>query len=234
MVGGATNGYSSVANSAADSSSHHSHGHGHGGSSKPRKAHDHLDITIFPNGASDVKALDSPMFGAHSRKSTPIEAQTHDFFNAILLSIVLSIHAFLEGLAVGSSVDQNRFWVAFIAVVSHKWIDGFALGSNIHVSNLRTKMLQRKHFIALGSVFSIVTPIGIAVGILIDEEASSKRGTQDVVSGVLQAICSGTFFYIAIYEVIIREFHAGASHTWLKALSFTLGYSVMCVIAIWM
>ena len=46
-----------------------------------------------------------------------------------ILALVLSIHSFIEGLALGVQSDVTQTTILLIAIASHKWIEAFAFGA---------------------------------------------------------------------------------------------------------
>jgi zinc transporter 1/2/3 len=54
-------------------------------------------------------------------------------------------------------------------------------------------------FISLIIIFAIFTPIGIGLGLILS-------GSSKLVEGIILAISTGTFIYVAASEVIVEEF----------------------------
>ena len=65
-------------------------------------------------------------------------------------------------------------------------------------------------------VFALATPIGIAIGILIQSTANP------FINGVFLALTAGTFVYIAASEVLVEEF-ARDVNRWAKFGAFLPG-----------
>ena len=56
--------------------------------------------------------------------------------------------------------------------------------------------------------FSLATPIGIAIGLML-------QGTNEMVEIVFSSFAGGTFVYIAASEVIVEEFSIPGRKKWL-------------------
>lgn len=68
-------------------------------------------------------------------------------------------------------------------------------------------------------LFSLATPLGITMGILLKE--ASK-----MVDIVFQCLAGGTFIYIACSEVVVEEF-AMPGYKWTKLLFFIIGAAMI-------
>jgi zinc transporter 1/2/3 len=141
----------------------------------------------------------------------------------------LSIHALIEGLAIGIQDTTPRVMILFTAVISHKFVVGFCLGVELSVSAGATF----KHHFAAIFVFSMGSVLGIAIGMgLVDLSSVSDSKFLPI----MQGIAGGTLLYVTVCEVLPREkarWHqnrvnraAGLS----QLLAFTLGFTVMTLL----
>ena len=55
------------------------------------------------------------------------------------------------------------------------------------------------------STFSLITPVGIGVGIALTETASEDSSLQNAVVTVLQGLAAGTLIYVVFFEVLEKE-----------------------------
>ena len=74
-------------------------------------------------------------------------------------------------------------------------------------------------------VFALATPIGIAIGILIQSTANP------FINGVFLALTAGTFVYIAASEVLVEEF-ARDVNRWAKFGAFFTGITLISLVLI--
>lgn len=146
---------------------------------------------------------------------------------AVVLFIALSFHSVLEGLGIGAQTSSA--WGVFLAIVVHKGLAAFALGSGLVQSSLKTA-----HVVLYMVLFSFMSIIGIVVGWLIAADSSEDSAA----AGICVALASGTFIYVAVMEVIPQEFprHGGdekAGHATQKVLALVLGYAIFGLLAKW-
>lgn len=152
---------------------------------------------------------------------------------ALVLFLALSFHSVLEGLGIGAQTTSA--WGVFLAIVLHKGLAAFALGSGLAQSSLPST-----HVIAYMVLFSFMSIIGIIVGWIVAADESEDAAA----AGICVALASGTFIYVAVMEVIPAEFprhpppaskHPGAHAraTFHKTLALGLGYAIFGVLAKW-
>ncbi|XP_023322722.1 zinc transporter ZIP1 isoform X3 [Eurytemora carolleeae] len=124
------------------------------------------------------------------------------------------------GLAIGLQDDSASLISIFVAVIVHKAVMAFSLGLNIAQS-----VMSVKNFIISNFIFSISSPIGLAVGIGIADLPSSLP--QNIANGILQGIAGGTFLYITFFEVLPHELNVPTNRLW-KVLFVLLGFALIC------
>ena len=78
--------------------------------------------------------------------------------------------------------------------------------------------------VALMTVFSICTPIGVLMGMALSND-------NDLVEIVFTSFAAGTFLYIACSEVIIEEFSDGNAKWW-KWLFFLIGIAFIVLMGL--
>ena len=135
--------------------------------------------------------------------------------SAFILLLSLSIHGLFECLALGIQTVYKKTLFLFIALMIHKWAEAFALG----ILFVKAKF-SKKFFYLIIILFSVVGPIGVAIGIVLAETAG------ELVEGIFLSISTGTFLYVACSEVIIEEFSTPEK----RYIKFCL-YLVGCVFA---
>jgi len=158
----------------------------------------------------------------HDHDHLPLELFVHSTLRATLLCLALSFHSLFEGLAIGLQTTLGNVWSIFFAVTAHKGIMAFSLGLTIAQTNLkmRIKMLAV-------AIFSIASPIGIAIGIGVTDMPESIG--RDIANSSLQGISCGTFLYIALLEVLFPEL-SNPNNRMPKILTMLLGFSLISVL----
>ena len=58
-----------------------------------------------------------------------VERPNKSSFTPYLLALVLSLHSIVEGLVLGVETHEKTTLVVLVAIISHKAIEAFALGS---------------------------------------------------------------------------------------------------------
>ncbi|EFN87022.1 zinc transporter ZIP1 [Harpegnathos saltator] len=113
------------------------------------------------------------------------------------LALALTVHAVLEGLAIGLQTQIAEVLLLTGAVASHKFVVAFCLGLELTgVSKSVAKLIFAIFLFASGSV------LGIGIGMLtfqVDTDWSK------MVLPILQGLAGGTLLYVTVSEVLPRE-----------------------------
>lgn len=131
--------------------------------------------------------------------------------------LALSIHEIFEGMAIGLNNNVDDVWLLFLAVATHKLVIAFCIGLELAWSGARNSVI-----IVYVATFSVVTPIGIAIGMIISKYDSSEDGHLNPTAIVLQGLAAGTLLYVVFFEVLARHKKSGWSHLFAVALGFGL------------
>lgn len=158
--------------------------------------------------------------GHHNHSHMSHAVLKHSSLRSVMLLLALSFHSVFEGLAIGLQDNSAQLLSIFIAVIVHKAVMAFSLGLNIAQSNLSVK-----NFVISNIIFSVSSPIGVAIGIGVADLPTSLP--QDICNGILQGIAGGTFLYITFFEVLPHELNVPNKRLW-KVLFVILGYSCIC------
>ena len=164
-------------------------------------------------------------------------------FASAILFVALSVHSILAGLSIGFVNNIDSISSTAIAVVAHKGFAGYALGSAMVAANA-----DRHRHVILSGLFAMSTPLGIFIGML----TRDFIGKDSLTTGVIKSLVAGTFLYISIIEVGMKELlicrqdtpaagdsrhkGSGLSEGKIEALklgTLTMGYGLMSLLAIW-
>eukprot|EP01029_Cantina_marsupialis_P015826 TRINITY_DN3482_c0_g2_i1.p1 TRINITY_DN3482_c0_g2~~TRINITY_DN3482_c0_g2_i1.p1 ORF type:complete len:397 (-),score=135.01 TRINITY_DN3482_c0_g2_i1:321-1511(-) len=206
-----------------DHDHHHHHDHEHNEkkseTQSPTKTEENEEKLGSTEESSESRSVDSTIIALaitpskpESQEECPCDCHdfhhTHnhenDFINvfktesvvsAILLFLALSFHSVIAGLALGTSTEDKTVLNLLIAILCHKTLAAMALGSRMLASTMNTK-----HFIAMSLAFSLTTPVGIIVGVVVSGES------EDTWTHMVQAFAAGTFLFVALFELIGKEF----------------------------
>lgn len=163
--------------------------------------------------------------GGHSHMGAVTSGGSSSLAVAVVLFIALSFHSVLEGLGIGAQTSSA--WGVFLAIIVHKGLAAFALGSGLVQSTLSTA-----HVVLYMVLFSFMTVVGIIAGWIIAADSSEDSAA----AGICVALASGTFIYVAVMEVIPQEFtrhHGGAHDAGAKTAALCVGYAIFGMLAKW-
>jgi len=146
-------------------------------------------------------------------------------FYPYLLAIVLSIHSFIAGVALGIESTILGSIVLFIAIIAHKGSAAFSLAINM----MRGGILKSTHLRVI-LLFSCMTPIGILLGSGL--ASAFESNTSDLIEGVFDSLAAGTFIYVSVLDIIEEEFSIPGNEA-LKFLAIITGLSLMALLAVW-
>lgn len=147
------------------------------------------------------------------------DEQTTKKFSEIVLTllIALSIHSFLDGLAISSENlnlhihDES----IFIAVTVHKFPEGLALAALMFSSNYR-----KSEIILYVILVELVTVVGAVSGLFFLNDVSPS------LMGIVMAHIAGGFIYLAIHAVMGEMFR---HHKNLVVFSFLAGVLIIVI-----
>jgi zinc transporter ZupT len=143
---------------------------------------------------------------------------------AILATLMLSIHSFLAGAALGLSGSFSVVILILLAILAHKWAASFALSVQINKSQLNFKAGA-----ALFAIFSLMVPLGILCG----ASATHALANYPLIAPIFSSLAAGTFLYLGTLHGLERAVLVKKCCN-LKQYSFVmLGFIIMAVVAIW-
>ena len=221
---------------AHENGGHDDHGHVHEAScshSRPMV----LEVCIEPEcdvhapvGAPEhVPPRKSATLLAVEPRSTDMIARLHNRPKSLIPMFVflsLSIHSILAGIALGVQDTAHGVDIVMVAICGHKTVAAFALA----VSYLRNGASRREVGVFLTS-FSLITPIGVFIGLAVMETG----GSDPLTSGILEGLSVGTFMYVGLVQLVREEFsHTDGANAKTVALRFgmcILGFALIAGIA---
>lgn len=139
-----------------------------------------------------------------------------------LVVVALSFHSVFEGLAIGIQQTQRDVWYLFTAVSIHACAILFCIGLELVTSGVRVINLML-YMVTL----ALVSPLGVAIGILVTVKSSTEDPAQDLAVAVLQGIAGGTILYITFFEVLDKEKRKQTGCGVMRLAFILLGFSVM-------
>lgn len=127
-------------------------------------------------------------------------------------------------MAVGSENDWIMVFTTTGALSVHKALLAFALGVKI-VEEGQTVMTHVKAVV----FFAISSPVGVSIGVAI-ELSDVNLATKQLCEGLIQAVATGTFLYIAFVEIITPELNKTDLPPLLKVFFLAIGFGIICLV----
>ncbi|KAH8237245.1 hypothetical protein KR038_007909 [Drosophila bunnanda] len=136
--------------------------------------------------------------------------------------VALSLHELFGGMAIGLEMSVSTVWFMCGAIAVHKLVLAFCIGMEIMMAH--TRWLLAVIYLL---VFSVVTPIGVGIGIAVSE--SSAANQPSTVSGILQGLACGTLIYVVFFEIVAKN-HAGLRVLLSSVVGFILMFGLQIAI----
>lgn len=114
---------------------------------------------------------------------------------ALLAWGMLSVHSIMLGAALGLTQYNSLIIMLFLAIITHKWAESFAIAVQLNKSSMSMK--QSLVFFIL---FSIMTPLGIYFGWYFGHGVE----TNSIFDPILMAASAGTFLYLGTLHGLER------------------------------
>ena len=154
----------------------------------------------------------------------PFDSHAASSSAAYAILTALSIHALLEGIALGVQRELGGALVLFAAILAHKAVEGFALG----VSLARSPLPARRAW-ALLVLFGAATPLGILAGMI---AGALESALASAVEATFLSLAAGTFVYVATLDILREEIDESGDRV-VKWLWVAVGTGVMALLARW-
>lgn len=142
-----------------------------------------------------------------------------------VLTLALSVHSVLAGVALGAEQTLLGAAVLLIAVLAHKGSAAFALAVSFHRTKASTPLVTK---IIVG--FSLTTPLGMLLGSVLADWLGARSGRS--FEAVFDSLAAGTFLYVASMDIIREEFFETTGARWIKMSLLAAGLGLMGVLAL--
>jgi zinc transporter ZupT len=129
--------------------------------------------------------------------------------------------------------DRQLVITLMIALAIHQGLEGLALGSVLALTTFPT---AKK--VAMLLLYSITTPIGVAIGIAVASTYDPRSITSRAVQGTISGVSAGMLLYIGMYQLVAEEFSRDDLLVRPRLRfgmygALLLGAACMCLIGIW-
>lgn len=143
---------------------------------------------------------------------------------ALLAWAMLSIHSVMLGAALGLAHYNSIIIMLFLAIITHKWAESFAIAVQLNKSSM-----SRNKNLVFFILFSLMTPLGIYFGWYFGHGVE----TNSVFDPILMAASAGTFLYLGTLHGLERCVLVERCCN-LRDFSFVIiGFSLMAGVALY-
>lgn len=114
---------------------------------------------------------------------------------ALVAWLMLSVHSLVLGAALGLSREYPLIIMLFLAIITHKWAESFAIAMQLNKSSLSTSKS-----LVFFLLFALMTPLGIFIG----DYFGHGIETASLFDPILIATSAGTFLYLGTLHGLER------------------------------
>ncbi|CAL9768256.1 unnamed protein product [Musa acuminata subsp. burmannicoides] len=190
----------------------------------------HQSKQVTTGGVSQSQQEVGQCTGDHSVASLLRDANS--LGDSILLIFALCFHSVFEGIAIGVADTKADAWKALWTISLHKVFAAIAMG----IALLR--MMPNRPLLSCAAysfAFAISSPIGVAIGIIID--ATTQGRVADWIYAISMGIATGVFIYVSINHLLAKGYKpqkpVAADTPFVRWLAVVLGIGVIAVVMIW-
>jgi zinc transporter 1/2/3 len=144
---------------------------------------------------------------------------------AVLATVMLSIHAFLMGAALGLSQSFSVAVIIFFAIIAHKWAESFSLAVQINKSHFSYRV-----GVLLFFIFSLMTPAGVVLG----ASAQTVFAQYPLLSPIFSSLAAGTFLYLGTLHGLENATLIKQCCDLKRFVFVILGFAVMALVAVFL
>lgn len=192
----------------------------------------HCDVEVQASAAdnsNDSKAQDNSTEGHPTNASLTNATSLGD---SVLLIAALCFHSVFEGIAIGVAETKADAWRALWTVCLHKIFAAIAMG----IALLR--MMPDRPLLssaAYAFAFAISSPVGVAIGIVID--STTQGAVADWIFAISMGLACGVFIYVSINHLLSKGYKplktVSIDTPHYRFLAVLFGVGVISVVMIW-
>lgn len=211
-------------------------GHSHSAAESTRRvsgygavgSHDESGALLGPSAGTSDHVEGGGAVQAPTERNGPCPSRNSSSKFGLLCA--LSLHSFLEGLAIGVQDTGAKVLLLITAVACHKYVVGFCLGLEVSAGHSNRHIMLRTLFISM-VIFALGSIMGIAIGMAL---VDYKQLWSSATIPILQAVAGGTLLYVTLSEVLPREkakYHQRSK--WASVIQFVaclLGFTMMAIL----
>lgn len=189
-------------------------------------------IEDMGEGMSDMPVKDGL---DHSRKHCDTAMEKSDFTSSeeyaaqltgiFILEFGIVFHSIFIGLTL--AVSGPEFITLYIVLVFHQTFEGLGLGARLATIPWPESKSSTPYI--LGIVYSLTTPVAIAVGLGVRNVYPPTGRTTLIVNGVFDSISAGILIYTGLVELIAHEFMFSSSFRRAPIRVVLSAFALLCL-----
>jgi zinc transporter 1/2/3 len=161
---------------------------------------------------------------------------SEDKLSVFVMEMGIIFHSILIGITLVVAGD-SVFTTLLIVIIFHQGFEGLALGARI--SNLAPTEALDFTKLLLASMFSLITPIGMAIGIGVRDRFNGNDRETLIALGTLDALSAGILVWVGVVEMAAGDWlwgelrRAGIARTLVAGTSLVAGMVLMGLLGKW-
>jgi solute carrier family 39 (zinc transporter), member 1/2/3 len=167
---------------------------------------------------------------------SPEAEQKRLMIQCMLLEAGILFHSVFIGMAI-SVATGTPFVVFLVAISFHQSFEGLALGSRIAAINF-SKSSPKPWLMVLA--YGTTTPIGQAIGLLVQSSYDPHSETGLLMVGIMNAISSGLLLFAGLVQLLAEDFLSDKSYDilkgrrrWYAFMAVIGGATLMALVGAW-
>ncbi|CAG7851847.1 SubName: Full=Uncharacterized protein {ECO:0000313/EMBL:CCA68094.1} [Serendipita indica DSM 11827] len=187
------------------------------GDNKVRPAVEKVQPTHQHSHAHQISLLDHPLAQAISILILEFGVLFHSFIigmtlavstEFIVILVVLTFHQLFEGLGLGTRLAHLQWFERRAPRAKSSDVEeGSSRGSeDEHIIHPKLPFIWAVFPWIGAGVYSLSTPLGIAIGLAVKATYAPESATASIVSGVFDSFSSGILLYTGLVELLAHEF----------------------------
>ncbi|GLJ39374.1 hypothetical protein SUGI_0804060 [Cryptomeria japonica] len=150
-----------------------------------------------------------------------------------VLELGILAHSIIIGVSLGASESPCTIRPLVAALTCHQLFEGMGLGGCIVQAGFKNRSTTIMAFL-----FSVTTPLGIAVGIAIASAYNQNSPTALIVEGLLYSASAGILIYMSLVDLLAADLlnakmQSSATLQLWAYIALLLGISAMSLLARW-
>ncbi|KAK4253552.1 hypothetical protein QN277_010211 [Acacia crassicarpa] len=150
-----------------------------------------------------------------------------------VLELGIVVHSVIIGISLGAAQSIETIKPLLVALSFHQFFEGMGLGGCICQAKFKSRS---KAIMAI--LFSLTTPMGIAIGVGISGVYRENSPRALIVEGIFNSASAGILIYMALVDLLAADFmnpklQSNFNIQLAAHLSLLLGTASMSLLAIW-